>query len=139
MMDALRNQIIERCKVLGPADRGSCQVQAMYLYKPEGTDTEAVDSAASGMEDESEIPEAKHPAQEPLKPTRLNCRRSIKGRNQAGQLRPLRRGANFKIRAPRQIGRKLPEANQSAPSAKHAAVARKRICLLIVIINASGK
>ena len=32
-------------------------------YKPEGTDTEAVDSAAGGDDEESDIPEAKHPDQ----------------------------------------------------------------------------
>ncbi len=58
MMDALRNQIIER-KVLD-----LLLEHAKFkdiAYKPEETETEAVDSAASGMEDESEIPEAKHP------------------------------------------------------------------------------
>ncbi len=58
MMDALRNQIIER-KVLD-----LLLEHAKFKdvpYKPTESDTEAVDSAASGLEDESEIPEAMHP------------------------------------------------------------------------------
>jgi trigger factor len=58
MMDALRNQIIER-KVLDLVlEHAKFKDVA---YKPAGSDTEAVDSAAGGDEEESDIPEAKHP------------------------------------------------------------------------------
>ena len=64
MMDALRNQIIER-KVIELV-----LAHAKFKdvpYKPEGTDAEAIDQAAGGDE-ESEIPEAKHPGEaEPLR------------------------------------------------------------------------
>ncbi len=64
MMDALRNQIVER-KVID-------QVQAHAKFKevpyaPEGTDTEALDQAAGGQDNETDIPEAKQPGEaEPL-------------------------------------------------------------------------
>jgi trigger factor len=67
MMDALRNQIIER-KVLDLVIEHAKFKDV--AYKPEGTDTEAVDSAASGIEDESEIPEAKHPAEPEANPSK---------------------------------------------------------------------
>jgi trigger factor len=64
LADALRNQIIER-KVIDVVLK-----QARFKdvpYKPEGTDTEAVDQSAGGDESESNIPEAKHPGEaEPL-------------------------------------------------------------------------
>ena len=68
MMDALRNQIIER-KVI---DLVLSHAQFKEVpYKPEGTETEAIDQAAGGEEPESEIPEAKNPAEaEPLRPAK---------------------------------------------------------------------
>ena len=65
MMDALRNQIIER-KVI---DLVLSHAKFKDVpYKPEGTETEAIDQSAGGEETESEIPEAKHPAEaEPLR------------------------------------------------------------------------
>jgi trigger factor len=68
MMDALRNQIIER-KVIDLV-----QSQARFkdvAYKPEGLETEALDQAAGGEESESDIPEAKFPGEaEPLRPSK---------------------------------------------------------------------
>jgi hypothetical protein len=58
MMDALRNQIIER-KVLDLVLEHAKFKDTPF--KPAGSDTEAVDSAAGGDEEESDIPEAKHP------------------------------------------------------------------------------
>ncbi|HEX4143381.1 MAG TPA: trigger factor [Pirellulales bacterium] len=60
MMDALRNQIIER-KVLDMVLEHAKFKDVPY--KPAGSDTEAVDSAAGGEEEESDIPEAKHPGE----------------------------------------------------------------------------
>ena len=58
MMDALRNQIVER-KVLDLVlEHAKFKDVA---YKPEGTDTEALDSAAGGEEEESEIPRSQAP------------------------------------------------------------------------------
>jgi trigger factor len=64
MMDALRNQIIER-KVI---DLVLSHAHFKDVpYKPEGTETEAMDQSVGG-EQESEIPEAKHPGEaEPLR------------------------------------------------------------------------
>jgi trigger factor len=65
MMDALRNQIIER-KVIELV-----QEHAKFKdvpYKPEGSDTEAIEQTAGG-EEEAEIPEAKNSGEaEPLRP-----------------------------------------------------------------------
>jgi trigger factor len=65
LMDSLRNQIIER-KVI---DLVLSHAQFKDVpYKPEGTDTEALDQSAGGEEEESTIPEAKHPGEaEPLR------------------------------------------------------------------------
>ena len=65
LMDVLRNQIIER-KVI---DLILAHAKFKEVpYKPEGSDAEAIDQAAGGEEDESEIPEAKHPGEaEPLR------------------------------------------------------------------------
>ncbi len=66
MMDSLRNQIIER-KVI---DLVLSHAQFKDVpYKPEGAETEAMDQTAGGGEDEeSAIPEAKHPGDaEPLR------------------------------------------------------------------------
>ncbi|MBI3838746.1 MAG: trigger factor [Planctomycetia bacterium] len=65
MMDSLRNQIIER-KVI---DLVLSHAHFKDVpYKPEGTETEAIDQSAGGEEEESEIPEAKHPGEaEPLR------------------------------------------------------------------------
>ncbi len=65
LMDSLRNQIIERKVIdLVLADAKFKDVP----YKPEGSDTEAIDQAAGGEEESSEIPEAKHPGEaEPLR------------------------------------------------------------------------
>jgi len=64
LMDALRNQVIER-KVIELV-----QSHAKFKdvpYKPEGVETEAIEQAAGG-EEESEIPEAKHAGEaEPLR------------------------------------------------------------------------
>ncbi len=64
LTDALRNQIIER-KVIDLVLK-----QAKFKdvpYKLEGIDTEAVDQAAGGGEEEASIPEATHPGEaEPL-------------------------------------------------------------------------
>ncbi len=64
MMDSLRNQIVERKvieQVLSHAKFNDVP------YKPEGTETEAIDQAAGGDDTESEIPEAKRPGEaEPL-------------------------------------------------------------------------
>ena len=56
-MDTLRNQIIER-KVIE-----LIQSQATFKdvpYKPKANESEAMDAAAGGEENEGEIPEAKH-------------------------------------------------------------------------------
>jgi trigger factor len=65
LMDALRNQIIER-KVI---DLVLSHAQFKDVpYQGEGTDTEAIDQSAGGEEQESAIPEAKHPGEaEPLR------------------------------------------------------------------------
>ncbi len=67
LMDSLRNQIIER-KVI---DLVLSHAQFRDVpYKPEGTDTEAMDQAAGGEEeDESDIPEAHHPGDAAPLPT----------------------------------------------------------------------
>lgn len=65
VMDALRNQIIER-KVIGLVL--SLAKFKDVPYKPEGVETEAIDQAAGGKDTETEIPEAKHPGEaEPLR------------------------------------------------------------------------
>ncbi len=67
MMDALRNQIIERKVielVLSHAEFKEVP------YKPEGAETEAIDQSAGG-ERRSEIPEAKNTGEaEPLRPAK---------------------------------------------------------------------
>jgi trigger factor len=67
LMDALRNQIIER-KVIELV-----QSKARFKdvpFKPEAAETEALDQAAGGGED-PEIPEAKNPGEaEPLRTTK---------------------------------------------------------------------
>jgi trigger factor len=66
LMDSLRNQIIER-KVI---DLVLSHAQFKDVpYQVEGADTEAIDQSAGGEdEEESEIPEAKHPGEaEPLR------------------------------------------------------------------------
>ena len=65
LMDALHNQIIER-KVV---DLVLSQAKFKDVpYKPEGAETEAIDQSAGGEQEESEIPEAKHPGEaEPLR------------------------------------------------------------------------
>lgn len=66
LMDALRNQIIER-KVI---DLVLSHAKFKDVpYKPEGSDTEAIDQSAGGEEPEdAAIPEAKHPGEaEPLR------------------------------------------------------------------------
>jgi trigger factor len=64
LMDALRNQIIER-KVIDLVLKHAKFKDVPY--KPEGADTEAVDQSAGGDEEDSNIPEAKHPGEaEPL-------------------------------------------------------------------------
>jgi trigger factor len=64
LMDALRNQVIER-KVI---DLVLSHAKFKDVpYKPEGVETEAIEQAAGGDE-ESQIPEAKHPGEaEPLR------------------------------------------------------------------------
>jgi trigger factor len=65
LMDSLRNQIIER-KVIELV-LSHAQFKDVP-YKPEGADTEAIDQSAGGEEQESDIPEAKHPGEaEPLR------------------------------------------------------------------------
>ncbi len=65
LMDSLRNQIIER-KVIELV-LSHAQFKDVP-YKPEGADTEAIDQSAGGEEEESDIPEAKHPGEaEPLR------------------------------------------------------------------------
>jgi trigger factor len=65
LMDSLRNQIIER-KVIELV-LSHAQFKDVP-YKPEGTETEAIDQAAGGEDEESTIPEAKHPGEaEPLR------------------------------------------------------------------------
>ncbi len=65
LMDSLRNQIIER-KVIELV-LSHAQFKDVP-YKPEGADTEAIDQSAGGEDDESDIPEAKHPGEaEPLR------------------------------------------------------------------------
>ena len=56
LMDALRNQIIERKVIELVLEHAQFKD---VPFKPEGTDTEAIDQAAGG-EDEPAIPEAKH-------------------------------------------------------------------------------
>src|SRR4029077_5685075 len=64
MMDALRNQIIERKIIDLVLSRAKFKD---VPYKPEGTETEAMDQPAGG-EEEPEIPEAKNPGEaEPLR------------------------------------------------------------------------
>ena len=64
LTDALRNQIIER-KVIDLVLKHATFKDVPY--KLEGIDTEAVDQAAGGGEDDSNIPEATHPGEaEPL-------------------------------------------------------------------------
>jgi trigger factor len=65
LMDALRNQIIER-KVI---DLVLSHAKFKDVpYKPEGSETEALDQSAGGEESDSEIPEAKYPGEaEPLR------------------------------------------------------------------------
>ncbi|MEX2112369.1 MAG: trigger factor [Pirellulales bacterium] len=65
MMDALRNQIIER-KVI---DLVLSHAKFKDVpYKPEGAETEAIDQSAGGQDAESEIPEATHAGEaEPLR------------------------------------------------------------------------
>jgi trigger factor len=65
LMDSLRNQIIER-KVIELV-LSHAQFKDVP-YKPEGADTEAIDQSAGGEDEESDIPEAKHPGEaEPLR------------------------------------------------------------------------
>ncbi len=65
MMDALRNQIIERKVIELVLSHAKFKD---VPYKPEGTETEAIDTAAGGQDTESEIPEAKHSGEaEPLR------------------------------------------------------------------------
>jgi trigger factor len=65
MMDALRNQIIERKVIELVLSHARFKD---VPYKPEGVETEAIDQAAGGQDVESEIPEAKHPGEaEPLR------------------------------------------------------------------------
>lgn len=65
MMDALRNQIVER-KVI---DLVLSHAKFKDVpYKPEGTETEAIDQSAGGEDADSEIPEAKNSGEaEPLR------------------------------------------------------------------------
>jgi trigger factor len=65
LMDALRNQVIER-KVI---DLVVSQAKFKDVpYKPDVAETEAIDQAAGGQDVESEIPEAKHAGEaEPLR------------------------------------------------------------------------
>lgn len=64
LMDALRNQIIER-KVIELVLKHAQFKEVPY--KPEGMDTEAIEQSAGG-EEETEIPEAKNPGEaEPLR------------------------------------------------------------------------
>ncbi len=60
LMDALRNQIIER-KVIDLVLKHAKFKDVPY--KIEGLDTEALDQAAGGDEEESSIPEATHPGE----------------------------------------------------------------------------
>lgn len=55
-MDALRNQIVERIVVEKILDQAEFKE---VPYQPEGFDAEAIDQAAGGGEDTSDIPEAK--------------------------------------------------------------------------------
>jgi len=65
LMDALRNQIVER-KVIDLVL--SHATFKDVPYKGEGADTEAIDQSAGGEEEESSIPEAKHSGEaEPLR------------------------------------------------------------------------
>ncbi|HTU25198.1 MAG TPA: trigger factor [Pirellulales bacterium] len=68
MMDALRNQIVEG-KVLDLVLEHAKFKDVPY--KPPGVETEAVDSAAGGGEEESSIPEAKHPNEPEATPGQL--------------------------------------------------------------------
>ncbi len=64
LMDALRNQIIERKVIDLVLEHAKFKDVPL---KPEGTETEAIEQTAGG-EDESEIPEAKHAGEaEPLR------------------------------------------------------------------------
>jgi trigger factor len=65
LMDALRNQIIERKVIELVLSHARFKE---VPYKPEGMETEALDQAAGGGDDEPEIPEAKHAGEaEPLR------------------------------------------------------------------------
>ena len=65
MMDALRNQIIERKVIDLVLSHAKFKDVAS---QPDGAETEAIDQSAGGDEGESEIPEAKHPGEaEPLR------------------------------------------------------------------------
>jgi trigger factor len=55
MMDALRNQIIERKVIELVLSHAKFKE---VPYKPEGTETEAIDQSAGGKDAEAEIPEA---------------------------------------------------------------------------------
>ena len=64
LMDALRNQVIERKVIDLVLEHAKFND---VPFKPEGTETEAIEQTAGG-EDESEIPEAKHAGEaEPLR------------------------------------------------------------------------
>ncbi len=64
LMDALRNQVIERKVIELVLEHAKFKDVS---FKPEGMDTEAIEQAAGG-EDEPEIPEAKHAGEaEPLR------------------------------------------------------------------------
>jgi trigger factor len=63
LMDALRNQVVERKVIELVLSHAKFKDVA---YKPEGAETEAIDQSAGG-EEEPEIPEAQHPGEaEPL-------------------------------------------------------------------------
>jgi trigger factor len=66
LMDSLRNQIIERKVIDLVLEHATFKD---VPYKPEGSDTEAIDQSAGGeVEGDSAIPEAKHPGDaEPLR------------------------------------------------------------------------
>jgi trigger factor len=65
LMDSLRNQIIERKVIDLVLSHAKFKDVA---YKPEGADTEAIDQTAGGEDEDSKIPEAKHPGDaEPLR------------------------------------------------------------------------
>jgi trigger factor len=65
LMDSLRNQIIERKVIDLVLSHAKFKDVA---YKPEGSETEAIDQTAGGEDEDSKIPEAKHPGDaEPLR------------------------------------------------------------------------